>query len=319
MKVKCLGLLSLLFILSACSSDSDLEKVTLMLDYTPNTNHTGIYVAEELGYYEDEGIDLEIIQPTDVATESAVATGAAQFGISYGENVAMFDNGEDSLESIYAILNTNTSGFLSKKEKNITRPRDFEGKTYCGWGSAIESSLIETLVEQDGGDPSQVNIMTTSAASGIYIPDECDFIWSYEGWDKVNFDLNGIPVNYIPFTDYGVDWYTPVIITSNEYIESNPETVQGFISATQKGYQYAAKYPVESANMFADLTSDTDTDRELIEASQEFVSQYYQTGDQPFGYQDPEVWSDFTDWLVDKQIIDQQDSTKFYTNQFIEE
>lgn len=315
MRLKYLFVFSLLLILSGCSNSSeDLQKVTLMLDYTPNTNHTGIYAADSLGYYQDAGIDLEIIQPSDVATESVVASGAAQFGISYGENVAQFDQEDDSLESIYAILNTNTSGFLSRADRNITRPKDFEGKTYCGWGSSIESSLINTLVEADGGDPAKVNMITASS-NLMSENDECDFVWAYEGWDKINLESNNIEVNYIPFSDYGVDWYTPVIITSNDYISSNPDTVKAFIEATQKGYEYAAKHPDESSDMLLQAAPELDSD--LVTKSQQFLSDYYQTAGENFGYQDPQIWSDFTTWLNDNKIITETDSTKFYTNDYI--
>lgn len=316
MKYKWLILCSLLLVLTACSNEQNqkLEKVTLMLDYTPNTNHTGIYVADSLGYYEDAGIELEIVQPSDIATEAVVASGSSQFGISVGENVAMFDSQDDSLESIYGILNTNTSGFLSRSERNIKRPKDFEGKTYCGWGSAIETSLINTIVAADGGDPSQVNIITATS-NLLDENNECDVIWAFAGWDKINLEDNNIAVNYIPFSDYGVDWYTPVIITSNEYIKSNPETVEKFIAATQKGYQYAIDNPAESADIL--LAAAPELDEQLVVNSQTYLTPYYQTADQPLGYQDPQIWAIFTTWLNDNQLITESDSEKFYTNDFI--
>ncbi len=315
MKSKLLLLGSLLFITTGCTSDNSLEQVTLMLDYTPNTNHTGIYVAENLGYYEEAGIDLKIIQPSDIATEAAVASSSADIGISYGENVAQFDDSEDNIESIYAILNTNTSGFLSRQDRNITRPKEFEGKTYCGWGSDIEQSLIDTIVSADGGDPSKVNVVI-AASNLMSDKDECDFVWAYEGWDKINLENNNIAVNYVPFSDYGVDWYTPVIITSNDYLNENEQIIEEFISATQKGYEYAIANPQESADIL--LKSAPELDQELVYSSQEFLSQYYQTDGQPLGYQDPIIWQEFTSWLNEEGIISETDSSIFYTNDFIE-
>ncbi len=314
MKLRYLLGFILVFALSGCTSNDELEKVTLMLDYTPNTNHTGIYVADSLGYYEDKGIDLEIIQPSDIATESVVASGSSQFGISYGENVAMFNETEDSLDSIYAILNTNTSGFISRADRGITRPKEFEGKTYCGWGSAIETSLLNTLVETDGGDPSKVNIIT---ATGNLLDekDECDLVWSYEGWDNINLTNNGVELNYIPFSDYGVDWYTPVIITSKELEESNPDLVQDFISATQKGYEYTIENPQESVDML--LAAAPELDETLVMQSQECLTEYYQTEGEALGYQVPEIWDQFTVWLNDNEIITQSDSSGFYTNEYV--
>lgn len=305
----------LMLVLTGCSSDEQLTKVTLMLDYTPNTNHTGIYAADSLGYYEDAGIDLEIIQPSDIATESVVASGSSEFGISVGENVAMFNQSDDSLLSIYGILNTNTSGFLSRADRNITRPKDFEGKTYCGWGMDIETSLINYIVSADGGDPSKVNIITASS-NLTSSEDECDLIWAYEGWDKINLELDGVKLNYIPFNDFGVDWYTPVIVTSKDYAQNNPEIVQAFISATQKGYQYAIDNPLESADMLLEAAPELDS--ELVKASQDFLSPYYQTEGQPLGYQNPEIWTNFIDWLIDNEIVTDVKAQELYTNEYIE-
>ncbi|WOO89709.1 ABC transporter substrate-binding protein [Mollicutes bacterium LVI A0078] len=308
-----LFIISSLLVLAGCGSNDQVQDVTLMLDYTPNTNHTGIYVADSLGYYEDAGINLDIVMPSNVATESVVATGSSQFGISYGENVEMFNDSEEALTSIYGILNTNTSGFLSRAEDNITRPKDFEGKTYCGWGSDIESSLINTLVLADNGDPSKVDNIV--ASSNLMTEDDCDFVWSYEAWDNINLENNGVEYNYIPFTDYGVDWYTPVIITSKQLEEENPKLVEDFVSATQKGYEYAIENPEESAQILLDAAPELDSD--LVNASQTHITQYYQTEGEELGYQSPELWQQFTEWMNENGIVSLETSDSLFTNDYI--
>ncbi len=314
MKIKIFITLVFALSLSGCTQNENLTQVTLMLDYTPNTNHTGIYVANELGYYEEYGIELEIIQPSDVSTEAVVASGASDLGISYGENVAMFNDSDPQLQSIYAILNTNTSGFLSRTEKNIKRPKDFEGKTYCGWGSAIESSLINSIVKADGGDAQNIS-MITAPANLLTENSECDFIWAYEGWDKISLDLNGIETNYISFSDFGIDWYTPIIITSLDYINTNEDTVQNFVSATQKGYEYAIENPIDSAEIL--LKSAPELNSELVYESQQFLSEYYKTNDKPLGYQSPQIWKQFVIWLNKNEIIETNEYEIMYTNKFI--
>lgn len=308
-----LFIISSLLVLAGCGSNDQVQDVTLMLDYTPNTNHTGIYVADSLGYYEDVGINLDIVMPSNVATESVVATGSSQFGISYGENVEMFNDNEEALTSIYGILNTNTSGFLSRAEDNITRPKDFEGKTYCGWGSDIESSLINTLVLADNGDPRKVDNIV--ASSNLMTEDDCDFVWSYEAWDNINLENNGVEYNYIPFTDYGVDWYTPVIITSKQLEEENPKLVEDFVSATQKGYEYAIENPEESAQILLDAAPELDSD--LVNASQTHITQYYQTEGENLGYQSPELWQQFTEWMNENGIVSLETSDSLFTNDYI--
>src|SRR3990170_1288263 len=88
--------------------------VTLMLDWVPNTNHTGLFVAQHEGYFVDEGLQVEIVQPGEVYAEQAVAGGAADFGVSFQEQVTLARADDVPLVSIAAILQHNTSGFAAR-------------------------------------------------------------------------------------------------------------------------------------------------------------------------------------------------------------
>ncbi|MEG1662152.1 MAG: ABC transporter substrate-binding protein, partial [Clostridiales bacterium] len=141
-------LLSMLVVVSGCggaenpdtaqtpdvSADvADVEKVTLMLDWTPNTNHTGFYVAQALGYYEEAGLQLEIIQPSEDGANMAVAAGQAQFGVGFQETLlpAITADAPLPITAIAAILAHNTSGLISMKDKNIASFKDLEGVSYA--------------------------------------------------------------------------------------------------------------------------------------------------------------------------------------------
>ena len=116
----------------------ELKKVTLMLDWTPNTNHTGIYVAQEKGYFKDRGLDVTIKTPGEVNADQLVAVNKVQFGISAQEQVTQARTEGIPVKSIGAIIQHNTSGFMSLKDKNITSPKDYVNKTYGGWGGPVE-------------------------------------------------------------------------------------------------------------------------------------------------------------------------------------
>ena len=145
--------------LAACQSKEEpkkeeaakdqLEKVTMVLDWTPNTNHTGLYVAQAQGFFEEQGLDVDIIQPGDAGADQLVASGKADFGISYQEGITLARTQGVPIVSIAAIIQHNTSGFAAPKEKGIASPKDFEGKTYGGWGSPIEKAVIETIMKAD--------------------------------------------------------------------------------------------------------------------------------------------------------------------------
>ncbi len=316
MKFKLSVLLFALITLTGCTKSDDLQKITVVLDYVPNTNHSGIYLAKENGYYEDEGLDVEIMQPSETAAEGVVSSNNAEFGIASAESLAQFDDENDDLISILALVAHNTSGFISRSDENIKRPRDMENKTYCGWGSDVEQAIVKTVVKADGGDPDKVKITTTSSPDIKNENSPCDVMWVFEGWDKIDMDLKGIDTNYMAFTDYDLDWYTPILFTSRKLVKDNPKLVQSFVNATIKGYEDAIKDPETAAKVLLKYAPELDAD--LVEKSQEFLSANYQ-GESPFGYQKKEMWEDFGNWLKDNKIIsDDLKINSLYTNEFVE-
>ncbi len=317
MKRKILLLVAVLVLFSGCSQvENQLSTVTLMLDYTPNTNHSGIIVAQSLGYYEEEGIDLQILQPAEVSVPTAVATNQVDLGVSYQEDVLMANQQDMNLMTIYGILNHNTSGLMSFKDKGIETPKDLENKTYCGWGSDLEKSLIDSLMKENDADP---NLLTRINATTSFLnsdPNECDVFWEFEAWAGIEAQSNGIDYNYIAFNDYGFDEYTPVIITSQEYLENNKYIIQSFINATIRGYEYAYNNPEETAIIFTEEYPEYDLD--FIMQSQYYINEYYINDENnKFGYISDSIWENFKNYLISENIIE-NDNNKGYTNEFID-
>lgn len=162
---------SLLLGLTACGSagneasstegKKDLTKITFCLDWTPNTNHTGIYAAEALGYYEDAGLDVEIVQPPENGAATMCASGQAQFAIEAQDTMAAALDSDEPLgiTAVAAVLQHNTSGIISRAGEGIDSPKGLEGKTYSTWESPIELATLKTVVEEDGGDFSKVTLI----------------------------------------------------------------------------------------------------------------------------------------------------------------
>ena len=198
-------------------TNGDLKKVTVILDYVPNTNHTGMYVALDKGYYEAEGLDVEIVEPTDGATATLVAQQKGTFGISYQEDVTIALTAEDPLpiKAVATIIQHNTSGFVSLADSGITSPADFEGKTYAGWGGPGESAVLEACMTQAGADFSKLNIVVSDGSGFEALGKSCDLMWFFEGWDCVMAAMNGCELNYMELRqlDERLDYYTPVSYT----------------------------------------------------------------------------------------------------------
>ena len=305
-----------MMVMTGCKKDP--SQITVVLDWTPNTNHTGLYVAVENGYFSDNDLEVEIIQPSGTS-EPLVAANTAQFGISAQEYVIAARANDLPVVSIASIIANNTSGFISRESSNIQSPKDFEGKTYCGWGSPTESSIIKEMVEADGGNFANVEITTNYLDIFTDVNEDCDFFWVFEGWQVEKAKLDEIDYNYMSMLDYSdnLNFYTPVIITNEKMIEENEEVVESFMEAIQKGYQYAIDNPEESANIL--IKHVPELNEELVRSSQLYLSSVYKDSDFTWGYQKDTLWTGFNNWLVQNEIVSSITIDDAYTNKYINE
>ena len=301
------------------ASDEGLKDVTVVLDWTPNTNHTGLYVAVENGYFEEEGLNVEIIQPSSGTAEQLIATEKAEFGVSYQENVTLARLEDIPVVSIAAVIQHNTSGFASIASKGIKSPKDFQDKKYGGWGSPIEAAMLKALVEKDGGDFEKVEILTSGASDFFAMSkNDIDFAWIFEGWTAVEAELNNIELDYIPLKEWdeNLDYYTPVLITSENMIEKNPEMVKGFMAAVSKGYEFSIDSPEAAGKIL--LKHAPELDEALVLKSQEFLAAEYQSDASQWGIQKSSVWTNYQNWLFERNLIDDvMDVEKAFTNEFL--
>jgi ABC-type nitrate/sulfonate/bicarbonate transport system substrate-binding protein len=297
----------------------ELQKVVFTLDWFPNTNHTGIYVAKEMGYFEEMGLDVEIIQPSSTA-EQLVASDSAQFGISYQEAVTMARAEGIPIVSVAAVIQHNTSGFMSISDKGIASPADFEGKKYGGWGSPVEMATIKYLMDQEGADSEKVEVVTIGDVDFFAASEsgDVDFAWVFEGWSVIEAKQKGFDVNYVDLGKEAevFDYYTPVIITSEKNIEEKPELVENFMKAAAMGYEFAIANPEEAAQAL--LTGAPELNETLVIESQKFLADKYTADAEYWGYQDVEVWSGYTNWLLENEFIaNEVESEKAFTNDFL--
>ncbi|WP_207302258.1 ABC transporter substrate-binding protein [Gracilibacillus phocaeensis] len=317
---------SLLFVLVGCGSDdnqdnsqSELEEVTFVLDWTPNTNHTGLYVAEAEGYFEEEGLAVDIVMPGEAGADQTVASGQAEFGVSYQEAVTEARVQDIPLVSIAAVIQHNTSGLAAPVDKEITSPKDFAGKTYGGWGAPVEEAVLDALMKQEGESVASLDIMNIGNTDFFTaVERDVDFAWIFYGWTGIEAELRGEEIDMIYLTDYSdrLDYYTPVISTNEQMIEENPETVERFIAAVSKGYQFAIDNPDEAADILIEAVPDLD--EELVRASQEWLSPKYQDDAARWGEQSEAVWQNYADFMYENELLEQElEADQAFTNQFL--
>ena len=323
------GCITLLLLLAGCGNNAanknekkeekGHQKVSVVLDWSPNTNHTGLYVAKEKGFFEEEGLDVDIIMPGEAGSDQLVGSGKSEFGVSYQESVTEARVQDVPIVSLAAVIQHNTSGFASLKEKNITSPKDFEGKTYGGWGAPLEKAVLASLMEMSNADIEKVDIVNMGEADFFTaVQRDVDFAWIYYAWTGVEAELRGEKLNMIYLTDYSdkLDYYTPVITTNEEMIQSDPDTVKAFMTAVSKGYEFAISQPEEAAEIL--IKAVPDLDPELVKKSQEWLSPRYQDDAARWGEQKAEVWKNYMDWMLEKDLLEKEmDVEKAFTNEFL--
>lgn len=292
---------------TAEKSTKNSKTITMVLDWTPNTNHTGIYVAQEKGYFKEAGLDVSVIQPPDNGATDLVASGGAEFGIDFQDTLAAAFSSDSPLPvtAVAAILQHNTSGLISLKKKGIDSPGKPEGHSYATWDSPIEQAVLKNVVEKDGGDFSRVKLISTYVEDIVAaLHADIESVWIYYGWDGVKCDMEGLSTNFLPFADMNptFDYYSPVIIGNNDYMKKNPDTTKAFLSAVKKGYEYAAGNPSDAADIL--LKAVPELDEKLVQKSQEYLSKQYIADAAQWGEIDANRWNGFYQWLNENKLVD---------------
>ncbi len=298
-----------------------LASAVVMLDWFPNTNHTGLYVALDKGWYTEQGLDVQIVEPAQSSTlVQVVAAGQADFAISYQEEVSHARAEGIPIVSIAAVIQHNTSGFAGPQDRGILRPKDFEGKRYGSWGSPVERAVLDVLMSCDGGDVNEVEFIDIGWADYFTVVQrDVDFAWIYWGWTGIEAQLRDMPLNIVmlnDWTDCVPDYYTPVIITSEENISEKPELVRSFMAATARGYEFAIENPAEAADIL--LKHAPESNPELVRRSQAWLSPLYQDDAQRWGEQKLEVWQRYADWMADRDLLPRRiEAEEAFTNEFL--
>lgn len=292
------------------TTNKELEKVTFVLDWTPNTNHTGLYVAQEKGFFEEAGLEVEIVQPPEDGAEVLVASGKAQFGVSFQDSLAPALGGEDALPvtAVASVIQHNTSGIISRKGEGMDTPKGMEGHSYATWNGPIELATLQKVVEADGGDFSKVELIPSTVTDEVSAlkTNSVDSIWIFYAWAGVKTELEELETDYFAFADIDpvFDYYTPVIIAGNKFLEENPDTAKAFLEAVSSGYEFAIENPEEAADILCKAAPELD--RELVVASQKYLADQYQAEAEYWGYIDAERWNNFYQWINDLGLAENE-------------
>lgn len=318
-----LVLVFLVSMLSGCRSTNPSEApsvpLTITLDWTPNTNHTGLYVARDLGYYRKQGLDVKIIVPGEAGALGLVGSGRANLAVSYQEEVMLARAQGVPVVAIAAVIQHNTSGFAAPADRNINTPADFAGKRYGGWGGPSEKATLDLLMAKQGKSADtikMINIGNTDFFTAVRR--DIDFAWIYWGWTGIEAEQRGFKLTYMPIKDLDpvLDYYTPVLVANEKWLKANPDLARAFLAATSEGYEFCQQHPDEAADIL--LKTAPELNKQLVKASQEYLGPLYQDDAPRWGEMKLQVWQRYGQWLSENGILDQPIPVdQAFTNEYL--
>ncbi|HET7473140.1 MAG TPA: ABC transporter substrate-binding protein [Candidatus Limnocylindrales bacterium] len=283
------------------------SKVRLSLDWTPNTDHTGFFVAQHRGWYTAAGIELEVLPYATSAPETLLAAHQAECGISFQDSLTFAVASGADIVSVAAILQRTASAIGVLAESPIQRPRDLDGKTYAGFGYPNEVPTLKAVIQADGGKGDfKVATLDSAAYEALYAK-KADFTIPFTAWEGVEAEMRGIKLRYFAFSDYGFpEFYQVVLACDRQWLAKEPDAVRRFVAATVEGFQFAADHPDEAA---ADLVAENpgafDANPDLPKKSQEFLATNHLLVDEGgrFGTQTLERWTGYSSFLQEQGLL----------------
>ncbi|MDI9916300.1 ABC transporter substrate-binding protein [Rhodococcus sp. IEGM 1379] len=317
-------------VISGCSSGTESsDGIRFALDWTPNTNHTGLYVAIQEGYFADAGLDVSILPYNNTSPDTLVDAGNAEFGISTQSQATFAHAAGAETTAVIAPLQHRATGIGVKADRtDITRPRDLDGKIYAGFGDPGEVETLQQVIRNDGGTGNFTTVaLGTSAYEAVY-SGKADFTVSYFAWEGLEAERNGTPMRYFQYTDYGFpDAYSIVINGNQKWLKDHPDEAAKFVQAVQRGYQTAADDPDRAAQDLIDANPGAFTDEDLVRDSQRMLAaDFMKDADGVVGRQNLETWSGYSGFLFDNGLLAGPDGKKltqepswseYFTNEYL--
>jgi ABC-type nitrate/sulfonate/bicarbonate transport system substrate-binding protein len=282
------------------------QQIRIALDWTPNTNHTGLYVAQEEGWFADAGLDVQILPYNNTSPDTLVSSGAAEFGISFQDSFTFSKAAGADITSVLAILQHWATEIAVRADRtDITSPADLDGMTYGGFGAAYEVPKMRAVIQAAGGAGEFETVVLGTAAYEALYAGEVDFTEPFVAWEGIEAELRGQPLTTFAYADYGFpDAYNVLLIGNSPWLRANPEAAAAFVQAAQRGYQLAADDPARGAELLMAANPGTFAEPELVRRSQAMLADGYLRDESGrVGPQTLEKWSGYSGWVFDSGAL----------------
>jgi ABC-type nitrate/sulfonate/bicarbonate transport system substrate-binding protein len=281
--------------------------VRLALDWTPNTNHTGFFVARHEGWYADAGIELKVLPYTGTTPEALLVARQAECGISFQDSMTFAVAAGANIKSVMAILQHTAQEIAVLADSGITRPRELDRKIYAGFGYPNEEPTVRAVIEADGGKGDFRSVVLDTAAYEALFAKRADFAIVFTAWEGIEAEQRGIALRQFAFTDYGFpDFYQVVLACDADWLAREPELAKRFVAATVRGFELAASDPDgASATLIAENPGVFDANPNLPLASARFLAEgrYYVDDQGRVGPQTIGKWTSYSGFLYEEGLL----------------
>ena len=290
---------------------SGLKELDVVLDWYPNALHAYLYVAIEKGYYEEEGLKVNIRFPSNANDAiSLVAAGQADIGLYYQQDVIQARAQQDvPVKSIGAVVQGPLNIVLSLEEKGITSAEDLVGKTIGYAGTELSEALIRSIMQYVGADYSDVTMIDVGfdLMSSMTTGNVDATIGCLVNHEVPQMEEEGFSVNWFDLDDYGVPtYYEGIFLASDEAIANDSETLQAFLRASARGFADMKADPEAAlATLLANQNAENFPLSETVERkSMGVLIPMMETADAAFLSQSDACWQENIDWMLDQGLID---------------
>jgi ABC-type nitrate/sulfonate/bicarbonate transport system substrate-binding protein len=304
--------------------------VTIALDWVPNTNHTGVFVAKQKGWYDEEKLNVRILPYSEGSTPDVqVAAGKADFGFSFQEAVTQARAAGQPVVSVAAVIQKNSSALVTLKDSGLDRPSKLNGKRYAGFGAPFEEPVINAMLTCDGvAAPRFENVTANTFGFQALQAKQADFVWIFMGWEGIAAARQDVGLNAFPPTSFCIpNYYTPVIITNESMTREKADIVRRFMRATARGYELAIADPDQAADLLIKAAPrGSFPDAALVQESARFLAPKYKEGKARWGEQDLAVWTEYPRFMIKsgrlqdangRTVTADLDYAAFFTNDFL--
>lgn len=304
--------------------------IRIALDWTPNTIHAGLFLAQHKGFYKDAGIKAEFISPEadnyKLTPARRLSRRTVDFAIAPSESVISYNTSRRpvAITSVASILQRDTSAIVTLKSSGITRPEQLDGRTYATYSARFENGIVAQMVKNDGGKGE----FSPVAIGRLGIWDmlknsEADSTWVFMPWEGVEAKKNGLELNVFRMEDFGIPYgYTPLLLAHISAIRSNEDAYRRFMAATARAYEEIAVNPESAASLLCEKIDHPNfSDESFIAASLRELQPALLNGNGKWGVMDGRVWGDFVNWLIETDLLRPKrpiEGWHLYTNKLLE-